>query len=329
MSSPSLSLDFPRAYPSLHLSGAFRSCPEDFIVHEHLGFAPTDEGEHCLLHIEKIGQNTHWVAQQVEINLGLEKKSVGYCGRKDRHAVTRQWLSIYDPKREVDINKITIDGVKILEHTRHNRKLRPGDHQANHFVIRLRELVDTSTNKLVDKIKHKDLAELIRQRLEKGLPNYFGPQRFGNNGNNLIAAESWFTQGRAPTRQQRSMVMSAARSYLFNRILAKRIAENTWSTMITGDVLVNDRPTAALWGRGRLASQAEALAIENLALEPLSEWCHGLEHCGLKQERRQLLLRPGNVSINFDDNDLVLSFALEAGSFATSVLAEVAVLRTP
>ncbi len=88
--SPLFSTDFPSLYPSLNISGLFRYCPDDFIVFENLGFIPSGEGEHHLLHIEKIGQNTHWVAQQIARSLGMDKKAVGYCGRKDRHAVTRQ-----------------------------------------------------------------------------------------------------------------------------------------------------------------------------------------------------------------------------------------------
>ncbi len=325
-----LSLDFPLAYPSLHVSGVFRSCPEDFIVYENLGFTPTGDGEHCLLHIEKVGQNTHWVAQQIEIALGLDRKSVGYCGRKDRHAVTRQWLSIYDPKRKVDIDQIAIEGVTVLTNTRHSQKLRPGDHESNRFTIRLRDL-RLDGNDDIDIAEGKEqqisLVNEIKERLEKGIPNYFGPQRFGRDGNNLLAANAWLTEGKSPSRQQRSMVMSAARSYLFNTILAARVSQNNWSLPIEGDVLINGVPTAALWGRGRLSSQDNALDVETAALESLSSWCNGLEHCGLKQERRPTVLFPKDVSVMLESNNLVLSFELVSGAFATSVLAEVATLR--
>ncbi len=330
LSSSDLSLDFPLAYPPLHLSGVFRSCPEDFIVYENLGFTPSGEGEHYLLHIEKVGQNTHWVAQQIEIALGLDRKSVGYCGRKDRHAVTRQWLSIYDPKRKVDVDQIAIEGVTVLGHTRHSQKLRPGDHESNHFTVRLRDLC-LDDNSDIDIVENKEqqifLINEIKERLEKGIPNYFGPQRFGRAGNNLLAANAWLTEGKSPSRQQRSMVMSAARSYLFNTILAARISQNNWSLPIEGDVLIDGVPTAALWGRGRLQSQSKALYIEETALKDLSCWCHGLEHCGLKQERRPTVLFPKGINVMFEGDDLVLSFELVAGAFATSVLAEIATLR--
>lgn len=263
---------FPRAYPSLNLSGRFRSYPEDFIVHENLGFSLAGEGEHCLLYIEKTGQNTHWVAQQIERALGLAKRSVGYCGRKDRHAVTRQWISIYEPKREMDIQQINIEGVALLSQIRHVRKLRPGDHQSNRFTIRLRDLCSTDQKNITDASEQAQLLETIKNRLAQGLPNYFGPQRFGREGNNLIQANDWLVHGKSPSRQQRSMVMSAARAYLFNQIVAARIVQQNWNILVGGDLAEVDSfgrewPTAALWGRGRLPSTAKALVIETTVLE--------------------------------------------------------------
>lgn len=330
---------FPTVYPSLNIEGSFRSTPEDFIVNEHLGFTPSGDGEHVLIHIEKIGQNTHWVAEQLALLLDLDKKAVGYCGRKDRHAVTRQWLSIYDPHRRVDFashtagepNQIDIEGVSLLETTRHSHKLRPGDHQSNQFLIRLRNLKEIGSTgeqnidgQSLNDDKKQHLVKDIKQRLLIGVPNYFGPQRFGRDGNNLLSAANWFEKQKLPPRKQKSMVMSAARSYLFNTVLAARIGENCWAQAIDGDVLMEGVPTAPLWGRGRLTSKDQALLLEETALAELHSWCHGLEHCGLAQERRPTVLTPSHVDVTFDKNDLVLTFELVAGAFATSVLAEVA-----
>ncbi len=330
--------DFPMAYPTLNLSAQFKSCPEDFVVNENLGFKPTGEGEHCLLHIEKTGQNTQWVADQLALNLNLDKKAVGYCGRKDRHAVTRQWLSIYDPHRHISIDdefmhNLAIEGVTLLEHARHSHKLRPGDHVSNQFHIRLRNVNEGAkeSEKSLEDNQKLFLVDEIMQRLLKGVPNYFGAQRFGRDGSNLRSAANWFEKKQTPPRRQKSMVMSAARSYVFNTVLAARVHQNCWASDIKGDVLVNSIPTAPLWGRGRLASETEALLLEEAALAELSSWCHGLEHCGLKQERRATVLAPINkqfkTAVEFDGDDLVLTFELAAGAFATSILAEVAVLR--
>jgi tRNA pseudouridine13 synthase len=372
------SQQFPRVYPSLGLVAKFRSTPEDFVVDENLGFSPSNDGEHCLIHIEKVGQNTQWVAEQLALLLKLDVKAVGYCGRKDRHAVTRQWLSIYDPHRKIDFTEelsghtkklnenIGIEGVKLLSTTRHSHKLRPGDHQSNHFCIRLRDVryldcranaddlasdsihitgtnttgtntagthltvnADTPEGVGVSLAEGQKLQIInaLKHRFAAGVPNYFGPQRFGRGGNNLLAAANWFEGQQPPPRKQKSIIMSAARSYLFNKVLAARVHQNCWASAIEGDVLINDCLSAPLWGRGRLTTKDQALDLETTALEGLSDWCHGLEHCGLKQERRATVLNLTMASVEFDKDDLVIAFSLASGAFATSVLAEVCTLE--
>jgi tRNA pseudouridine13 synthase len=322
-----ISVNFPTLYTPLNLSGVFRFSPEDFVVYENLGFTPTGEGEHQLIHIEKIGQNTHWVAQQIARSLGFDKKAVGYCGRKDRHAVTRQWVSIYDPKQLIQPEQIDVEGVTILESARHIRKLRPGDHRSNEFIIRLRNIINTQRQEALDQAEKAMVISAIKERLQKGVPNYFGSQRFGREGNNLRIADDWLAKGKPPTSQERSIVMSAARSYLFNLIISKRVELQNNLESIEGDVLVEGVPTAALWGRGRLSSQGDTLELETTAMDDWQTWCHGLEHCGLKQERRPIVLYPQNYDVVMEDDDLVLHFELGSGAFATSVLAEISALR--
>lgn len=325
--SSDFSIDFPCAYHDLKFSGAFRSYPEDFVVNEVLGFEPSGEGEHLLLHIEKIGQNTHWVASELAAQCGVDNKAVGYCGRKDRHAVTQQWFSVYDPKRFVDQTMVSIEGVKILASSRHIRKFRPGDHAANQFVIRLRDCRNTDNALFLSAQEKTIITAQILKRLEQGIPNYFGSQRFGRELSNLHAANEWLAHKKAPPRQRKSMVMSAARAYLFNQVLQKRVLEQSWQTKIEGDVFIDNHPTAPLWGRGRLASTADALILESETLADFSEWCNGLEYCGLKQERRSLVLQPQSLTIQWSEHDIILGFGLPAGTFATAVLAEIATLR--
>lgn len=322
------SIDFPRAYPALNLSGVFRQVPEDFVVNEILGFEPAGEGEHVLVHLEKIEQNTHWVAQQLAEQMSLDNKAIGYCGRKDRHAITRQWFSLYDPKRVVDTDKIHIEGVTLLTVTRHSHKLRPGDHASNQFSIRLRNLRHSQTNQSIDSdTLHRCLAD-IKQRLHRGVPNYFGEQRFGRDLSNLHAAEQWLVGKQPLPRSRKSMVMSAARAYLFNQVLAKRVRDNHWQQVLSGECLLDGQPTAPLWGRGRLSSQDDVLALETQALSPWLDWCNGLEHCGLSQERRSLQLLPKSPAVKQEASNLLLEFELSAGCFATAVLSEIATLRT-
>jgi tRNA pseudouridine13 synthase len=323
-------LDFPCAYgqPSLHAN--FRERPEDFYVEEMLGFSMSGEGEHLCLYIEKQGDNTHWVTAELARFSGIDERDIGVCGRKDRHAITRQWFSLYDPmRRSIDWEQFTMDGTRILKIVRHHKKLRLGDHQDNRFVIRLRDIVDAGVSPpsiLPDAQKQQVLAK-VTDTLSQGVPNYFGVQRFGRGGGNLVLANEWLTKKVSPPRKQRSMVLSAARSYLFNRVLAARVSSGQWTQIIDGDVISNDYPTGPLWGRGRLATSDDALIVEQNALTELQPWCERLEYQGLKQERRDLVLIPKALSCFWENDDLILSFDLPSGTFATALLAELAILQ--
>jgi len=176
------------------------------------------------------------------------------------------------------------------------------------------------------------IVDTLKVRLASGVPNYFGEQRFGRDQSNLLAAEAWFIQQCKPHPKRRSMVMSAARAYLFNTVLAERVRQNTWRQAIEGDVLAESFPTGPLWGRGRSVVGALSESLEKEALKSFSPWCHGLEYCGLKQERRSLVLLPQSLSVRWTGLDLdrgpqhnlQISFSLGVGTFATAILAEVA-----
>lgn len=315
----SFPLDFPRAYGSINISADFRQKPEDFFVQEILGFQLSGEGEHLCLLIEKTGHNTHWVAQQIAQFFGVKEYDVGVCGRKDRHAITQQWFSIYDPlRKKVNWPQWQLEGVKILDIKRHHKKLRRGDHLKNYFKIRLRQ-VNFIDEQRADK---PAFIKYIHNIVSQGIPNYFGPQRFGNNSNNLLFARDWFEQGIQPPAKQRSMILSAARSYLFNQVLALRLQLGNWNTLLAGERLVEGKPSGCLWGRGRLPVSDQVLEIEHRALEPYEPWCERLEHMGLKQERRSLVLSPENFSCSWAVDDLCVEFELPRGTFATAVLQE-------
>lgn len=325
-------LQFSTAYDDLCLSAHFRTRPEDFYVEEILGDSLSGEGEHLCLYIEKQGHNTHWVTAELARYAGIGERDIGVCGRKDRHAITRQWFSLYDPSRKpIDWEQFDMEGTKIIAIKRHHKKLRLGSHAANRFVIRLRQVVSTACSpaQALSDAEKADVTLAIQQRLSQGVPNYFGVQRFGREGGNLQLASDWLERKIPPPRKQRSMVLSAARSYLFNCVLAERVSTQQWRHVMDGDIVsaYHQYPTGPLWGRGRLATAGEAFALEENILSPFAVWCERLEHQGLKQERRDLVLLPNNVSCFWQSNDLVVSFDLPSGTFATAVLAEIAVLE--
>lgn len=318
--SQDFSLDFPYVNGKPDLTADFRTANADFVVDEELGFTPSGEGEHVLLQIRKNGENSHWVAEQIARCASVKTMDVGSCGRKDRHAVTSQWFSVYLPKgAEPNWLNLETENVKVLNVSRHSRKLRKGEHESNRFAIILRECQGS--------------ADEWQQRFERiaqsGVPNYFGEQRFGHDGGNLQQAELLLVSGqRIKNRQQRGLYLSAARSYLFNSLLGQRVEQGTWSTLIEGDVEQHGLPTIPLWGRGRSASQAQALALEEQLLQPWHNWCDALERVGLQQERRAAVAVPQDLQWQWLAADTCLiEFRLPPGVFATAVLRELCQLR--
>lgn len=317
---PHFSMDFSRAYGELTAAGEFRTAPEDFQVDECLGFEPSGAGEHVYLHVRKIGENTAWVAAKIAELANIAVMDVGYCGRKDRHAITTQWFSVYLPRLELEPSWEALNSasIHVLSTARHQQKLRRGDHAKNHFVIRLRNLVTDNKAHLDDK---------IQRVLADGVPNYFGEQRFGRNANNLPEAHSVLVEGRRMRdKQQRGLYLSAARSYLFNLVLAARVNAGNWLQLLEGEP--EAFPTAPLWGRGRSSATLALAEFEQSVLADWADWCNGLEHAGLHQERRLLQLKPEHARSAWEGDDLILSFSLGSGEFATTILSELVILHS-
>ncbi len=327
------------------LQARFRQAPEDFVVEEIDAFEADGAGEHLLLTIEKRGLNSAFVARRIAQWAGVAESAIGHAGLKDRHALTRQRFSVQLPGRaDPPIEALAFEdaangeALRVLHAVRHGRKLPRGALAGNRFILTLREV--------------QGEREPIEARLQavaaRGLPNYFGEQRFGRDGGNLARALAMFA-GRRVRREERSLLLSAARSELFNRVLARRVHDGTWDAGLEGEVwmLAGSRsvfgpepfgaslaarlaafdihPTAPLWGEGELRTQGAARELEESALgdEPAMRLRAGLEAAGLRQERRATRLRPGEPTWEWpDEATLRLGFSLPPGAYATSVLAE-------
>ena len=332
----SLNMDWNYAHggPAGHC--LFKSGLEDFFVDEELPFEPDGAGgEHLYVHIEKHGENTDWVAGELARHAGIKRQSVSYAGRKDRQGVTRQWFCVTLPGMADPDWAGLPPSIKVLRQARHLKKLRTGTLKSNFFRITLRDV----------EADRAQLESLLTTIAEQGVPNYYGTQRFGFGGRNLNKALAMF-QGRfRANRNKRSVYISAARSWLFNQILSERVSQQSWNQYIAGDVIgfydsnslifepednIQQRidtgdvsPTAALWGRGRLAVSDQARALEEQVAKAVPELCEGLETVGLNQERRVTRLLPGEMSWQWQgDKTLVMEFRLPKGCFATSVLRE-------
>ncbi|MFT3756009.1 MAG: tRNA pseudouridine(13) synthase TruD [Pseudoxanthomonas sp.] len=331
--------ELPRAFGDAVLSARIRSAPEDFRVEELPGFVPTGEGEHLLLTIEKRGQNTAFVAKELAKWACIPEMGVSYAGLKDRNAVTRQWFSVHLPKKIApDFAALNIEGVSVLEHTWHNRKLPRGALAGNRFVLVLREV--SGERETID----ARLAEIAA----RGIPNWFGEQRFGHGGGNIAKALAMF-DGKRVKRDERSICLSAARSALFNCVLAARVAAGNWDKPLDGEVWMLDgsrsvfgpepfndelarrlrefdiHTSGPLWGAGELRSRDEARRIELAAIgdETALRLRAGLEEADLKHERRALRLKIAGLQWQWlDEPALQLEFALPPGAYATALLHE-------
>ena len=321
------------------LSGVIRTHFSDFKVDEKFAFQATGEGEHALLHIKKSDTNTDWLSRQISELAGVRKVDVSYAGLKDRHAVTTQWFSVWLPgKPDPDWSSLNSENVQVLSTCRHNRKLRRGSLRGNQFTLTIRQVEGDAS----------DLEQRINTIKRDGVPNYFGDQRFGIDGQNLEKAKIMFGGKRVKDRFKRSIYLSAARSVMFNDVLSQRVAMDKWAKAIAGDVMLLDNshsyflateiddkiiqrleehdihPSGPLWGRGELLSKGAVQDLENTLSNKFHIFDTGLKNARLDQERRSLRLSVNDLQWNFDTENKIfkLSFFLPAGGYATAVLRE-------
>lgn len=331
--------ELPFAFGIPPLRARLRSTPADFFVEEILGYEPDGTGEHAFLLVEKRGANTEWVSRELAKFAGIQPMNVGYAGMKDRHAVTRQAFTVQLPgKSDPDWSALPHEDIKVLSSARHSRKLKRGALRGNRFVLVLREIEGDRA----------DAEERLAAIVARGVPNYFGEQRFGLGGNNVEQAKAMFG-GRRVDRDKRSILLSAARSHIFNGVLAERVAAGTWDAPVEGDIWslegsrswfgpepFNDtlaerlgrgdiHPSGPLWGRGEPPSTGEVGELERSVAARDEDLAKGLVDARMDQERRPLRLQPRDFAWRWlDDGALEVSFGLPAGAYATTVIRELA-----
>ncbi|QLF92493.1 tRNA pseudouridine(13) synthase TruD [Pseudomonas sp. ABC1] len=328
----------PWAYGGPCGSAVLKETAEDFQVDEVLDIPLAGEGEHLWLWVEKRNLNTEEAARQIARAARVPLRAVSYAGLKDRQALTRQWFSLHLPgKADPDLSSLQSETLRILEQTRHLRKLQRGAHSANGFRLRLRHL-------------QADIAALD-ERLERvrqsGVPNYFGMQRFGFSGSNLIRAQEFAQAGVLPEqRNLRSRSLSAARSYLFNHVLAGRVADGSWDRATVGDLLVftdsrsffpagepecqdprlaalDLHPSGPLWGDGPSPAAGAVQSAEQAVADKARQLSDWLSSAGMKHERRILRLPISGLSWHYPEPEILqLEFVLPTGCFATAVVRE-------
>jgi len=335
---------FAKVYEPLDIAADFKTSPEDFIVEEHLPFQLSGEGEHTWLYVQKRGCNTNWVAGLLANHAQVKQRAIGYAGLKDRHGVTSQWFSVHLPGLpEPDWKSLESEEIIVLKNVKHSRKLQRGALKENYFRITLRNITGSL----------EALSERCELLSHQGLPNYFGEQRFGFGLGNLKHAESMFLHPKKRiSRHKRSLYLSAARSWIFNTILSTRIQDKTWNQYLAGDVFMLDgksacfsdddsedletrieqleiHPTAVLWGSGVSMSQGENADLEKAIADAWPVFRDGLVQARVEQQRRALRFLPREMEWTAEGGVFTLSFKLQAGSYATALLRELAALNEP
>ncbi len=334
--------EWAHAYGGPLFGAALRTRPEDFVVDELLDVAFTDDGEHDWLRVEKRGSNTDWIARQLARHADVKPSAVGYSGLKDRHAVTTQWFSVWRPTGSaVDWRQFSADDARVLAVARHRRKLRRGTHTGNRFRITARTEAAREHGEA--------LAERAAMIQRRGVPNYFGEQRFGRDGANLELALE-VLDGMRARRHQQSMALSAGRSYLFNAILHARVIANSWDTLLPGEranldgsgsVFVVDvpdeelaarcgaldiHPTATLWGKGAPIGAGEVAKLESSVASSsgdlVARLAAGLETARVDAGSRPTRFVAHELEIGVEDAAVCFAFRLGRGSYATALLRE-------
>ncbi|HET9956335.1 MAG TPA: tRNA pseudouridine(13) synthase TruD [Polyangiaceae bacterium] len=313
--------------------------PEDFYVEEIPSYLPSGEGEHLYVLVEKRGISTPELVRRLARAANVDSRDIGYAGLKDKHAITRQWLSL--PKSALDPAQWgTLENVEVLSQSRHANKLRTGHLSGNRFRIRLHGVADGALPTA------QALAEALRQ---SGVPNYFGGQRFGRGGENLSRALDWL-RGGARARLSSFLVKlypSVVQSEIFNRYLSLRRSEGL-DRLLPGEVVrlngshaqfvveepereqprlaARDiHPTGPIPGPKMRAAQGRALELEALAMQEADVSDAVMQVLGrfAPGTRRDLLVYPEELCVSESKpGQLELSFALPAGSYATVLVRE-------
>jgi tRNA pseudouridine13 synthase len=317
-------------------AGRFES-PEDFRVEEVPAYLPSGEGGHTFLWIEKRLRNTDEVARWLAREAGVAARDVGYAGRKDRMAVTLQHFSVpdLDPERALTLS---MPGVTVVRAARHPHKLRTGQLAGNRFVLRVHGR-DPDVGAQADE---------AREQLERaGLPNRFGAQRFGRDGDNPERARALLAGARFKgDRREARFLLSALQAAVFNEVLQTRplpldrveVGDLARRTDSGGLFLVEDAEvenaraarleisaTGPLFGTrmetpGPAVAEREAAAMRALGVDP--DAIVPPKGVRLRGGRRPLRVPVTGLALEQQEDVLQIRFELPAGSFATVLLEE-------
>jgi tRNA pseudouridine13 synthase len=328
--------------------GVLRASPEDFLVEELPAYPTTGEGTHVFVWIEKRGLTTPEAVKRLAGALRVRPADIGAAGKKDRHAVTRQWLSLPPPLTPEQALAVQVDGLQVLEARRHGHKLRTGHVKGNRFVLVVRELACPA-----DEAARRAQAVLDVLARPPGVPNFYGEQRFGRSGDNAAQGKALLKGERLGGRSiDARFLLSALQSALFNHVLAARLEAGTYRTVQAGDVLVKVQsggqfvcedpavdqprletgevaPSGPMFGGkmreptpGSPAASAEAAALAAFGLAA-ADFARARQLDGTRRPLGVPFVEPPSAEAMPDQGGMRLTFALPAGAYATVVAREI------
>lgn len=349
--SPHQGLEIPRFEESPEpTGGTIKESPEDFVVEEIPAYEPSGEGEHLMLLLTKRDLTTNRVVKMLARHYEVPEKAVGFAGQKDRRAVTRQFFSVHAPAATPsppDLGEdVTVDGI-----WRHSKRLKTGHLKGNRFRIVVRR-----TSISPDEASGR-AGRFLLTMAERGMPNFFGPQRFGLDGDTARWGFALLgcTDVEIPRRVHRSrslrrLALSAAQSAIYNRYLSLRMQNGLLRRVLTGDVLVKvdtggmfnaeearmaeeQRRMDArqivhagpMFGRKTFASHSDARALEESVLQDMSVELSAFSRHGklLPGTRRRDLVFPTETSASVQGDGFVATFTLPRGSYATVLIRQI------
>jgi tRNA pseudouridine13 synthase len=325
------------------IGGAIKQSPDDFRVTEQPLYEPDGEGQHLYVRLRRRGMTTEAVSTRLQEHANVDDVAIGYAGKKDKNAVATQTFSVDLPGRAAEpvVDAIEADEqLTLVEHAWHRNKLQRGHLIGNAFEVVIRD-VDASD----PQSKARDIIDRLQGH---GLPNYYGPQRFGadqgnaRRGLNLIRGEHL-----GAPRWKRQLFKNAYQSALFNRWLTARIDRGDFDTLLAGDIakktdtgglftvedLEQEKPryergdityTGPMYGGDLWWASDDAAEHERQILDASDTTADDLGQAGLAGSRRRARIVLDHVSVEPTDppDSLRLQFTLPKGAYATILLRE-------
>jgi tRNA pseudouridine13 synthase len=304
---PYLHDTFPR------FGGIIKQIPQDFKVSEQLNIEFTQEGDYLYLYLEKEDYTTPYLSNYLKTYFGIPNQ---FAGMKDRRAVTRQWFSMSHSATDQLGGLVLPPGVKLIDKARHSEPIRERMIAYNTFQVRVRDLPQSFG---------AHWPVLLKAIKEKGVPNYYGSQRFGLDGDNAIKGYQLIKDRKANIKDgqwRERLFLNALQSFLFNDWVKQRIDQDRELRTLEGDVLHLGKVAGPIYGKKMTPATDSALALEKkiLAQYGLDDRDMGV----MMGARRALSLEVLDLHCELEkDTQAIFSFKLASGGYATSVLREI------